>query len=408
MHATVRKELIKKFENSIEEGECKIISNFTVTHNGGRFRTTSHPYKIQFAGTTSVRPSEELPPHIIGLKSVNFSDIHDGKLNPDFLIDVIDQIVDIRDVKILNVNKKQTKRLTIDVRLNCVLRGDYAEELEGVVQNCNEAIVTFVLRFEKLRLYQVCSLPNDSLSLSYTHPNQLTVFNTISVRDDYFLHSPRRTISDIISASEVSKCVTMCTIMSIDTEFGWYYMSHRSCGKKVLPHDMDAIKEKYPGRKFPKHLWKCEKCNEDVQDPDVLPLALSNIIRKTFLFKIAIQTSNIVFNSPAYKVIKIITQSDMVKEFSKFTASQNTPESKFAGRLLMPNDEKVPMLLLESDQGETTTLSKRKSNDNEEDSEHADEQSVAKKKYVRNEGKIAGIEEQMMKIIKIEKDHVKV
>ncbi|CAH2065491.1 unnamed protein product, partial [Thlaspi arvense] len=202
------------------------------------------------------------------------------------------------------------------------------------------------------------SLPNDSLSLSYTHPNQLTVFNTISVRDDYFLHSPRRTISDIISASEVSKCVTMCTIMSIDTEFGWYYMSHRSCGKKVLPHDMDAIKEKYPGRKFLKHLWKCEKfmlltfrviddsgeakfllfdkeaievvnqtaaqlteAVNEVQDPDVLPLALSNIIRKTFLFKIAIQTSNIVFNSPAYKVIKIITQSDMVKEFSKFTAS---------------------------------------------------------------------------------------
>ncbi|CAH2065492.1 unnamed protein product [Thlaspi arvense] len=115
MHATVRKELIKKFENSIEEGECKIIGNFTVTHNGGRFRTTSHPYKIQFAGTTSVRPSEELPPHIIGLKSVNFSDIHDGKLNPDFLIDVIDQIVDIGDVEILNVNKKQTKRLTMSL-----------------------------------------------------------------------------------------------------------------------------------------------------------------------------------------------------------------------------------------------------------------------------------------------------
>ncbi|CAH2061011.1 unnamed protein product, partial [Thlaspi arvense] len=126
MHATVRKELIKKFENSIEEGE----------------------------------PSEELPPHIIGLKSVNFSDIHDGKLNPDFLIDVIGQIVDIGDVEILNVNKKQTKRLTMslrdlaNVRLNCVLWGDYAEELEGVVQNCNEAIVTFVLRFGKLRLYQ--------------------------------------------------------------------------------------------------------------------------------------------------------------------------------------------------------------------------------------------------------------
>ncbi|CAA7057795.1 unnamed protein product [Microthlaspi erraticum] len=56
-----------------------------------------------------------------------FTDIHEGKLNPDFLVDVVGQIVEIGNVQILNVRMKQTKRMTIvlrdieDVRLNCVL-----------------------------------------------------------------------------------------------------------------------------------------------------------------------------------------------------------------------------------------------------------------------------------------------
>ncbi|CAH2035426.1 unnamed protein product, partial [Thlaspi arvense] len=73
-----------------------------------------------------------------------------------------------------------------------------------------------------------------------------------------------------------------------------------------------------------------------VQDPDVLPLALSNICGKTYLFKVAIQTLNIVFNSPTYKVIKIVTQSEMVKEFSEIFASQQTPKMKSITRHVMP------------------------------------------------------------------------
>ncbi|XP_024014037.1 uncharacterized protein LOC112088114 [Eutrema salsugineum] len=227
MHVSMKKQFIKKFENLLEVGTTKIITNFQVTHNGGKFRTTSHVYKIQFAATTSVRPSEDLDATILGLKLVNFADIHEGKLNPDFLIDIVGQIVSIGEVEILNVNKKQTKRLTMTLRDT--------------------------------------SLPKDDVTLSYTHPNQLTIVNSVSVRDDFFLHTPRQTISEILGASEVEKCVTMATIMSIDTEFGWYYMSCKVCSKKVLPLDIDLLKEQYPGRPFPKQLWKCGKCKDDVE-----------------------------------------------------------------------------------------------------------------------------------------------
>ncbi|XP_024014487.1 replication protein A 70 kDa DNA-binding subunit B-like [Eutrema salsugineum] len=459
MHVSLKKEYIKKHENVLEEGLSKIITNFQVAHNGGKFRTTPHVYKIQFASTTSVRPAEDIDPNILGLKFVKFSDIHEGKLNPDFLIDVVGQIVSIWEVEILNVNKKQTKRLTMEirdtenVRLNCVLWGPYASNLESLATNTTEAVFVVVLRFSKLRLYQGvwsvgncynCStvltnpdipevlafkekLPADGITISYTHPNQLTIVNSVSVRDDFFLHSPRRTISEIIAASEVGKCVTMATIMSIDTEFGWYYMSCKTCSKKVLPHDMDAMREKYPGRPFKKQLWKCGKCNTDVeevipafmltfrvmdntgetkfllfdklaievvnqtasqltqlvdeiQDPDVLPMSLSNICGKTYLFKVAIESSNIVFNSDTYKVMKIVTQSDLVKEFSEISVSQNTIEAKHEEHVLTSLTTEAPLLLEDDYEDVKTPSSKCKSNDSEEIGNDSGELSVASKK----------------------------
>ncbi|XP_024013045.1 uncharacterized protein LOC112087246 [Eutrema salsugineum] len=214
MHMSVKKEFIRKYENLLEEDMIKIFTNFQ----------HGTVYKIQFASTTSVKPAEELDPTVLGLKFVSFTNIHDGKLSPDFLIAVVGQIVSIGKVEILNVNKKQTKRLTMtlsdasDIRLNCVLCGNYAENLESVATNSADAVIVFVLRFGKLHLYQVDQL--------------------------------MRTISEITAAFEVAKCVT--TIMSIDTEFGWFYMSCNACAKNVLPRDMDEMRELYPGRLFPK------------------------------------------------------------------------------------------------------------------------------------------------------------
>ncbi|XP_024016523.1 uncharacterized protein LOC18026179 [Eutrema salsugineum] len=203
----------------------------------------------------------------------------------------------------------------------------------------------------------------------------------------------------------------MATIMSIDTEFGWYYMSCGACSKKVLPHDMDYLKELYPEKTFKKQLWQCKKCNEDVenvypsfmltfrvmdntgetkfllfdqeakevvnqtaaqltqsvneiQNPDVLPLALSNICGKT----------------DTYKVISIITQSDVVKEFSEISTPQSTPSIKIEEKAHNALDEKVPLMIMDDDDAEITPTSKRKSNEKLEVIKDTDEYSAAKKK----------------------------
>ncbi|ESQ37463.1 hypothetical protein EUTSA_v10003062mg [Eutrema salsugineum] len=387
MHVTLKKEFIKKNENLLEEGASRIIKKFQMAHNGGKFRTSPHVYKILFASTLSVKPAEEMDPRILGFKFVKFSDIHEGKMNPDFLIDAIGQIVSIGDVEILNVGKRQTKRLSMEirdtknVRLNSVLWGQFAENLESVAQHANDAVIVAVLRFGKLKLYQGvwsvgncynCSmvftdpvfreslafkerLPNDGLTLTYTHPNQLTIVNSVSVRDDFFLHSPRRTISEIIAASEiiiyyVVKCVIMATIMSIDTEFGWYYMSCGACAKKVLPHDMDYLKELYPRKTFKKQLWQCKKCNENVEN--VYPSFM-------LTFRVMDNTGE----------TKFLLFDQEAKEVVNQTAAQ-----------LTQSVNEVPLMIMDDDDSEITPASKRKSNEKMEVIKDTDEFSAAKKK----------------------------
>uniref|UniRef100_A0A1J3IPG4 Replication protein A 70 kDa DNA-binding subunit B/D first OB fold domain-containing protein n=1 Tax=Noccaea caerulescens TaxID=107243 RepID=A0A1J3IPG4_NOCCA len=87
IHCTVGKEFIRRMNVLLVEGETKIITNFQVNPASGRFRTSGHVYKIVLAQTTTIRTDIDLPPNMLGLHPVRFTDIHDGKLNPDFLID---------------------------------------------------------------------------------------------------------------------------------------------------------------------------------------------------------------------------------------------------------------------------------------------------------------------------------
>lgn len=46
IHATVRKELVKKFQNKIEEGSTYEVENVMVGFNEGAFKLTKHKYKL--------------------------------------------------------------------------------------------------------------------------------------------------------------------------------------------------------------------------------------------------------------------------------------------------------------------------------------------------------------------------
>lgn len=49
---------------------------------------------------------------------------------------------------------------------------------------------------------------------------------------------------------------------------------------------------------------------------DVLPHPLTSLIGKTYLFKIGIERDNYVYKHDTFKVMKIVTNQEMIEEFS--------------------------------------------------------------------------------------------
>ncbi|KAL0733492.1 hypothetical protein Bca4012_009702 [Brassica carinata] len=77
-------------------------------------------------------------------------------------------------------------------------------------------------------------------------------------------------VSDLkpFKSMQVEKCVVMCTIGAIDTDMGWYYVSCKTCSKKVLTVPTDSIDDGIDGNVFG-HTYFCGKCNS--YSPNLLP-----------------------------------------------------------------------------------------------------------------------------------------
>ncbi|KAL0805457.1 hypothetical protein Bca101_097948 [Brassica carinata] len=59
----------------------------------------------------------------------------------------------------------------------------------------------------------------------------------------------------------------------------------------------------------------CQDLPLGIEDPAYLPKALTNLFGKTFLFKILIEKNNYLYKHKTYKVVNLITNTDMINEF---------------------------------------------------------------------------------------------
>ncbi|XP_022546375.1 uncharacterized protein LOC106356991 [Brassica napus] len=161
---------------------------------------------------------------------------------------------------------------------------------------------------------------------------------------------------------KVEKCIVMCTIAAIDSDMGLYYLSCKVCSKKVQyepplvtgDHDDDDLTnfkiycakcKCYDPKLLPSyklHLVVLDNTGtskfllfdnlalqlvhqpcieltrpvtDEIQYPDVIPLALQNLVGRTYLFKVEILRENFVYKHDTFKVNKIITNLDIIREF---------------------------------------------------------------------------------------------
>ncbi|CAN6893296.1 unnamed protein product, partial [Brassica oleracea] len=254
IHATVKKELVNQFDPFLAEGKTKMMINFSLNHSCGSYRTTNHLYKISFLATTRVKICEDLPRAINGFQPVNYREILDGTLNSDHLVDVIGQVVEVSQVDVLSVNGKDTQKITLelrdleDVRLPLVLWGSFASDVSNAMQTRRDEALIYECSISNaynvsdvsLNPYMTeveefkSKLPKDALCLAIVESKPVGQVLGVSDKDDFFVHTPRKTIAELSESRQVEKCIVMCTIAAIDSDMGWYYLSCKVCSKKVV------------------------------------------------------------------------------------------------------------------------------------------------------------------------------
>ncbi|EOA34353.1 hypothetical protein CARUB_v10021877mg [Capsella rubella] len=160
MGASIRKDHMKKFANSLREGDWKIITSFGLHPCTGMFRPSHLKYKITTRYGTTINQSEKASDDQY-LSFAKFDDILAGTLDKNILFDVIGQVVSSGGIEvILNRNNKETKKIVFqlrdndDIRLSCTLWGNYADLLNKAIHEANDGMVICLLRFVKQNLYK--------------------------------------------------------------------------------------------------------------------------------------------------------------------------------------------------------------------------------------------------------------
>ncbi|CAN6830438.1 unnamed protein product [Brassica oleracea] len=330
-------------------------------------------------------------------KPVKFKEVLDGTLSADFLVDIIGQIIEISHLEHLNVNGKETEKISLQLRnsdddkLPVVLWGKFACDVNEAMQVRDEHCTILVLRFGKIKewkeersvsnAYNVSelglnlpmievgkftdSLPKDALPLAIVESKYAAIAKGVLDKDDFFTHTPRKTIAQMKETKQVEKCILMCTIAGIDSDMGWFYLSCKVCSKKVSTvyavndddgNDDDDLKHTYYCVKckaynpvtvprYKLHLVVLDNTSNtklmvfdslavqlvnkpclqiagpsekvEIEETNVLPPVLNTIIGKTCLFKIQIERENFVYKHDTYKVLKVITNKDLIKDFEE-------------------------------------------------------------------------------------------
>ncbi|XP_010424537.1 PREDICTED: uncharacterized protein LOC104709661 [Camelina sativa] len=115
IHASVKKDLVVRHANQLQEGQWRFIETFSLTNAAGHFRPTGHVYKINFLNGTNIRASDNGSESIF-LSLSKFLRILAHEVNTSILVDVIGQVVNVGDVEDLDVNNKPVKKIDFELR----------------------------------------------------------------------------------------------------------------------------------------------------------------------------------------------------------------------------------------------------------------------------------------------------
>ncbi|KAJ1415607.1 Nucleic acid-binding, OB-fold [Sesbania bispinosa] len=132
IEATVGKQFIRKFDSCVVEGEVYKVTDFAIIKNLGKFRATSHGFKLVFNATTKLLPTlvGSIPFH--GLSFLKTSDIMKTKGHSDYLLDYMGILTAVSDEMTMTSRDGREARL-MQLELGEIRCAIFPEEISMLV-----------------------------------------------------------------------------------------------------------------------------------------------------------------------------------------------------------------------------------------------------------------------------------
>ena len=86
IHASIKRTLLYKFQSQIVEGKVYAFENLTVDTNNGSYKTTTHPFKLNFQIASKVMPLSSAIVTGSPFKFVPISEICGGTCDDEVLV----------------------------------------------------------------------------------------------------------------------------------------------------------------------------------------------------------------------------------------------------------------------------------------------------------------------------------
>ncbi|CAF2134252.1 unnamed protein product [Brassica napus] len=367
--ASCKRNQISRLQRELPVGEWKTIDMFAVLGISGQYRPTTHRYKLSFSEETMITKCQVLSDdHYHSLAS--YDDLRKIDEKKNFFLKVSNAF----DASIVAINPKLEEAIELKEKILA-----------------NDLPLALIEKREEKKLTKKQKQDWDEI--------------------------PVRAISEILEATEVESCKIICSIESIDTDWGWFYFGcnrnrhNRRVTKQVPKLSIAGSVMSNPSQK---PLFYCDICRgitPDVSpkyklhlfvkddsdscivmmldsvaqsiigsaatelwdDPTILPQPIESLVGKSFCFGISLSTDNVNNGNTTFKVSEVWS-GDKIQKIESQTepcSLLDTYSSTLSGgevSLVDPNKES-------SSEGFSTPFSKRK----EADADLLDMTSTSKK-----------------------------
>ncbi|KAH0879868.1 LOW QUALITY PROTEIN: hypothetical protein HID58_067262, partial [Brassica napus] len=341
IQASCKRTLMYRVQRELRLGKWGVIENMQMTPAGGKYKTTSHKYKMSISDETMVRGSD-LTDDRLFLSLANYEDIQKATSKSKevpYLIDVIGRVHELGNIQTVKAQGEDRKRVEfrlIDSQGNdlaCCLWGSYAEQIEAFIDECKDRTIICLIRCAKINFFrgEVQITNAFDASRMYLNPTEPEVLELTERLSDHHL------------------------------QLAPFEKSNGKKDRKRITYDWNdaeirSISEIIDGNQ--------------IEDPEILPEPILSLVGKSFCFGLSFGSENVTNGSGTFMVLEVCSAD---KALSIDTNSDAVSEIGTSSSTMSSGD--VLMLESISPEDPKTPFSKRK----EDDADLNDHSSISKK-----------------------------